>query len=103
MQTLLIRLWNDDVGSSISAEMGLVTSVTIGALFMGMSQFGQSVNKSFENATVMTDVMTDEELEEQERREEFLKKKRQRRLDAKMRADRKRVAEQELDADGAGE
>ena len=42
------RLWRDQLGSSASAEMALVTGVTVAALFMGMSQFSASVNRHFD-------------------------------------------------------
>ena len=34
MVSLIRKLWTDQVGSSLSSEMALVTGVTIGALFM---------------------------------------------------------------------
>ncbi|MFT4555659.1 MAG: hypothetical protein ACI92S_000991 [Planctomycetaceae bacterium] len=49
MRTLLALLWTDQVGSTLSAEMALVTSVTIGALFMGMADFSAKVNREFQN------------------------------------------------------
>jgi len=54
MVSLIQKLWYDQVGSSLSAEMALVTSVTVGALFMGMSQFSATVNREFEEAAVST-------------------------------------------------
>lgn len=50
MRTFLSLLWTDQVGSTLSAEMALVTSVTIGALFMGMADFSSKVNQDFQNA-----------------------------------------------------
>ena len=50
MRTFLSLLWTDQVGSTLSAEMALVTSVTIGALFMGMADFSAKVNQDFQNA-----------------------------------------------------
>lgn len=50
MVCLIRKLWTDEVGSSLSAEMSLVTSVTVGALFMGMSQFSATVNREFRNS-----------------------------------------------------
>jgi len=49
MRTLLSLLWTDQVGSTLSAEMALVTSVTVGALFMGMAEFSATVNREFQN------------------------------------------------------
>lgn len=50
MRTLLSLLWTDQVGSTLSAEMALVTSVTVGALFMGMAEFSATVNREFQNS-----------------------------------------------------
>ena len=50
MVSLIRKLWTDQVGSSLSSEMALVTGVTIGALFMGMSQFSATVNREFQQA-----------------------------------------------------
>jgi len=49
MRTLLALLWTDQVGSTLTAEMALVTSVTVGALFMGMADFSATVNREFQN------------------------------------------------------
>lgn len=48
MRTLLSLLWTDQVGSTQAAEMALVTSVTVGALFMGMAEFSATVNRQFQ-------------------------------------------------------
>jgi hypothetical protein len=50
MLSLARKLWTDQVGSSLSTEMALVTSVTIGALFMSMGNFSQTVNQEFDTA-----------------------------------------------------
>lgn len=50
MRTLLSLLWTDQVGSTLSAEMALVTSVTVGALFMGMADFSATVNREFRSS-----------------------------------------------------
>lgn len=50
MRTLLSLLWTDQVGSTLSAEMALVTSVTVGALFMGMAELSATVNREFQNS-----------------------------------------------------
>ena len=50
MLSLARKLWTDQVGSSLSAEMALVTGVTIGALFMSMGSFSQTVNQEFDVA-----------------------------------------------------
>lgn len=50
MRTLISLLWTDQVGSTLSAEMALVTSVTVGALFMGMADFSATVNREFQKS-----------------------------------------------------
>jgi 3-hydroxyisobutyrate dehydrogenase-like beta-hydroxyacid dehydrogenase len=50
MRTLFTLLWTDQVGSVLSAEMALVTAVTVGALFMGMAEFSATVNREFQNS-----------------------------------------------------
>ena len=50
MRTLLSLLWTDQVGSTQAAEMALVTSVTVGALFMGMADFSATVNRQFQDS-----------------------------------------------------
>jgi len=69
MGSLIQKLWHDQVGSSLSAEMALVTSVTVGALFMGMSQFSLTVNREFEEAAA-TAGLTIAELEDKKADEE---------------------------------
>ena len=69
MVSLIQKLWYDQVGSSLSAEMALVTSVTVGALFMGMSQFSATVNREFEVAATsagLTIADLDEENDDEE-------------------------------------
>ena len=67
MRTLLSLLWTDQVGSTLSAEMALVTSVTVGALFMGMAEFSATVNREFQNsARVAGLVGTEEEVKEKD-------------------------------------
>ena len=50
MRSLFSLLWTDQVGSTLSAEMALVTSVTVGALFMGMADFSATVNREFQSS-----------------------------------------------------
>lgn len=69
MVSLIRKLWTDQVGSSLSSEMALVTGVTIGALFMGMSQFSATVNREFQQAAENTG-LTISELEEKKEQEE---------------------------------
>jgi hypothetical protein len=58
MRTLLRLLRTDQVGSTLSAEMALVTSVTVGALFMGMAEFSATVNREFQNSAAQTGLLT---------------------------------------------
>lgn len=70
MWDLLKYLWNDEVGSSQSTEMALVTGVTIGALVMSMRSFGHAVNNRFEKVEVQDDSLAQLEIRmEKERRE----------------------------------
>lgn len=73
MVALIRKLWTDQVGSSVSAEMAMVTSVTVGALFMGMSQFSATVSREFEEAAVNTG-LTISDQEEKEKDEKSEKK-----------------------------
>lgn len=73
MVSLIRKLWTDQVGSSLSSEMALVTGVTIGALFMGMSQFSATVNREFQQAAENTG-LTISELDEKKEKEEDEKK-----------------------------
>ncbi len=73
MPELLTQLWKDEVGSAMSAEMALVTSVTVGALFSGMGQFSATVNREFQNSAgvaglTVADIEKKEELKEQNQR-----------------------------------
>lgn len=76
MRSFLTRLWSDQVGSTMSAEMALVTSTTVGALFMGMGKFSQTVNEEFQNSARLAgldgtvQVASDEEV--QKKKEEDL-------------------------------
>ena len=71
MRNLLYLLWNDRTGSTLSSEMALVTSVTVGALFMGMAEFSATVNREFENAAAETGLMTvDEAVQKKKQKEE---------------------------------
>ena len=76
MVSLIRKLWTDQVGSSLSSEMALVTGVTIGALFMGMSQFSATVNREFQQAAENTG-LTISELDEKKEKEEDEKKAKQ--------------------------
>ena len=76
MVSLIRKLWTDQVGSSLSSEMALVTGVTIGALFMGMSQFSATVNREFQQAAENTG-LTISELDEKKEKEEDEKKEKQ--------------------------
>ncbi|MHC4876712.1 MAG: hypothetical protein ACYTGL_09455 [Planctomycetota bacterium] len=93
MLDLLKHLWHDEVGSSQSTEMALVTGVTVGAMVMGMRSFGEAVNNRFtkiehqENATQQLEQQIKEErrrkeLSEEERLHE-LRQRRQKQLERK--------------------
>ena len=60
------RLWLDQLGSSASAEMAMVTGVTVAALFMGMSQFSSTMNRRFDSVASNPDMQTLEDLEEED-------------------------------------
>ena len=60
------RLWLDQLGSSASAEMAMVTGVTVAALFMGISQFSVSINRQFDEVASNPDMQSIEDLEEEE-------------------------------------
>jgi hypothetical protein len=67
MRTLLSLLWTDQVGSTQVAEMALVTSVTVGALFMGMAEFSATVNREFQNSAREAGLAdTEEEVREED-------------------------------------
>ena len=68
------RLWRDQVGSSASAEMALVTGVTVAALFMGMSQFSATVNRHFDDVAKNPDMSSLEELDQQDKDEAAARK-----------------------------
>ncbi len=67
MRTLLVLLWTDQVGSTLSAEMALVTSVTVGALFMGMAEFSATVNREFQNSAREVGLAGTEEATQEDR------------------------------------
>lgn len=75
MRTLLCLLWTDQIGSTLSTEMALVTSVTVGALFMGMAEFSATVNREFQNSAVQTGLLTvDDAVDKKEASDEQKKK-----------------------------
>ncbi len=71
MWNLLNHLWLDEVGSSQSTEMALVSGVTIGALVMGMTSFGNAVNNRFAEVELEDDSMA--QLEQSMKQERLLK------------------------------
>ncbi len=82
MIELLRKLARDCVGSSISTEMSLVTSVTVGALVMGMGNFSATIKKRFEvanetQALSMTAIEREKAAEEADRRMKFEERKEQ--------------------------
>lgn len=84
MFALVSKLWNDEVGSSLSAEMALVTGVTIGALIMSMSNFSATVNREFQQTANSAGLTMDD-----------LEKKKQ--AEKEKRAKEKAIAEAELE------
>ena len=73
MWDLMKYLWHDEVGSSQSTEMALVTGVTIGALVMSMRSFGNAVNDRFSKVEIRDDTMAQlQQKMEQERRQKEL-------------------------------
>lgn len=74
MVSLIRKLWTDQVGSSQSAEMALVTSLTVGALIMTMSQFSASVNREFQQSAQQTS-LTISDLDKQKEDEDTPAKK----------------------------
>lgn len=76
MWKLINQLALDEVGSSVTTEMSLVTGVTIGALMMSMSSFSATVNDRFSSvanssALQATDLERQREEEEKAKRAEF--------------------------------
>lgn len=61
----------------MSAEMALVTSVTVGAMFMGMGKFSQTVNDEFQNSARLAGldgtelIVSDEEVEKKKEEDQF--------------------------------
>ena len=109
MWELTKHLWRDEVGSSQSTEMALVTGVTIGALVMGMRSFGNAVNSRFEEIEIQDDSLAQMQLRmEQERdlkemtEEQRFEKLRQRRQEQIERR-KQQEAEQAVDADSGTE
>jgi hypothetical protein len=87
MWDLMKHLWHDEVGSSQSTEMALVTGVTIGALVVSMQSFGEAVNNRFSDVEIGDDSMAQleqkieeeriaKELSEKERLEQFRERRR---------------------------
>lgn len=87
MWDLMKHLWHDEVGSSQSTEMALVTGVTIGALVVSMQSFGEAVNNRFSDVEIGDDSMAQleqkieeeriaRELSEKERIEKFRERRR---------------------------
>ncbi len=75
MLELIRKLARDTVGSSISTEMSLVTSVTVGALVMGMGNFTAGVKHRFDvvsetPALSMAQADKQSKLEEKQRQDE---------------------------------
>lgn len=82
MRNLLQLLWTDCVGSSISTEMALVTSVTVGALAMGMAEFSATVNREFQDAAVNTGLVTIDEAAAKKKSEEDAEKRDEKKSEA---------------------
>ena len=76
MRKLFSLLWTDRVGSTLSAEMALVTSVTVGALFMSMAEFSRTINREFQNSTHQVGLAgTEQSIQENEEETVIQKKK----------------------------
>ncbi len=76
MWNLLQKLARDEVGSSVTTEMSMVTGVTVGALIMSMGDFSANVNRQFKqvatsSALKSTDLDRKREQEDAERAAEF--------------------------------
>ena len=76
MVPVLTRLLHDEVGSTVGSEFALVTSVTVGALLLGVSDFAVSVNRRFETvskspALQMSKLEKQREEEAEQRRAQF--------------------------------
>ena len=76
MLPVLIRFLHDEVGSTVGSEFALVTSVTVGALVLGIGEFSASVNRRFESVSTspalqMSDLEKQHEDEEKQHRAEF--------------------------------
>jgi uncharacterized NAD-dependent epimerase/dehydratase family protein len=69
MVSLIRKLWTDQVGSSVAAEMAIVTSLTVGALVMTMGQFSASVNREFQESAVQTG-LTISDIEKEKEKED---------------------------------
>ena len=75
MWDLMKHLWHDEVGSSQSTEMALVTGVTIGALVVSARSFGDAVESRFadvefsDNTMAQLEQKMDQELIAKERSE----------------------------------
>jgi hypothetical protein len=80
MVSLIQKLWTDQVGSSVSAEMALVTSLTVGALVMSMAQFSASVNREFQNSATQTG-LTISDVEKNKEKEDKPAKKKEKKSD----------------------
>ncbi|GAB4134907.1 MAG: hypothetical protein Tsb009_00550 [Planctomycetaceae bacterium] len=44
MKTLLLKLWNDEDGFIVSAELVLVSTITVLSMLVGLSELSNSIN-----------------------------------------------------------
>ncbi|MBI1311840.1 hypothetical protein GC176_11155 [bacterium] len=104
MRDLLKHLWHDEIGSSQSTEMALVTGVTVGAMIMSMHSFGDAISTRFTQVQMQDDSQQIQEkklrLEARKRKqsqEERLEELRQRRQEQLERHQEKSKADAEDD------
>ena len=69
MVRLFHKLWNDELGAA-TAEFGLVTATTVGALIMSMGNFAAVVNHEFETAVQNPGLMSIEEQREEKEKQQ---------------------------------
>jgi DNA topoisomerase VI subunit A len=70
MLSLAKKLWTDKVGSTMMAEMAIVTGITISALFMSMSNFSATVNREFNKAAQSSGLTMDDVDKKKKEKEE---------------------------------
>ena len=84
----------------MSAEMALVTSVTVGALFMGMGEFSRTVNNEFQNSARIAGLMNTEEAVDEEDTTESERERQEEKTEQEQVGWRFRRAEDQKTTDG---